>query len=46
MAKSFESEVWVCDTTYAKEQYGFETQYDIESGIREFFNTATYERTV
>ena len=45
MAKSFESEVWVCDTTYAKEQYGFETQYDIESGIKEFFNTATYERT-
>jgi len=46
MAKSFESEVWVCDTTYAKEKYGFETQYDIESGIKEFFNTAIYERTI
>ena len=46
MAKSFESEVWVCDTAYAKEKYGFETQYDIESGIKEFFNTAIYERTI
>jgi nucleoside-diphosphate-sugar epimerase len=46
MAKSFESEVWVCDTTYANQQYGFETTYEIEDGIREFFKTANYERTV
>lgn len=44
MAKSFESEVWVCDTSYAKQQYGFEIKYDLESGIKEFLKTATYEQ--
>lgn len=34
MAKSFENDVWVCDTTHAEENYGFKVEYDIESGIR------------
>ena len=34
MAKSFENDVWVCDTTYAEEKYGFKIEYDIDSGIR------------
>jgi len=43
MAKEFESEVWLCDTTYAKEKYGFETTYTLEQGIRDFLETAKYE---
>lgn len=34
--KNFESEVWVCDTTYARSEYGFTTEYDIVSGIKKF----------
>lgn len=44
MAKEFESEVWLCDTTYAKEQYGFETVYTLEQGIKEFLKTADYKQ--
>jgi nucleoside-diphosphate-sugar epimerase len=36
MSKNFESTVWVCDTTYAKEKYSFETEYSLEEGIKEF----------
>lgn len=43
MAKEFESEVWLCDTTYAKEHYNFETVYTLEQGIKEFLKTANYE---
>lgn len=32
-AKSFESQVWVCDTQHAKERYGFETRVTLEAGI-------------
>lgn len=42
MAKDFESEVWVCDTTYAREKYQFEIQYDLKLGIQEFLTTAKY----
>jgi nucleoside-diphosphate-sugar epimerase len=45
LAKAYESEVWVCDTTYAKEQYGFEVSYNLEDGIKEFLTTAKYEPT-
>lgn len=44
MAKSFESEIWICDTTYAKEKYGFETSFTLESGIKKFLETAKYEQ--
>lgn len=43
MAKAFESEVWVCDTTYAKQQYGFTAEYSLEQGIKDFLATANYE---
>jgi nucleoside-diphosphate-sugar epimerase len=33
MRKAFESDLWVCDTTYAKEKYNFETTIDLNSGI-------------
>jgi nucleoside-diphosphate-sugar epimerase len=42
MAKEFESEVWLCNTTYAKERYGFETTYTLEQGIEDFLKTANY----
>lgn len=42
MAKEFESEVWLCNTTYAKEKYGFETKYTLAQGIEDFLNTANY----
>ena len=35
MAKPFESNVWICDTTYAREAYGFKTEYSLEDGIRD-----------
>ena len=42
MAKAFESEVWICNTTYARTQYGFEISYDIETGIKEFLKNSNY----
>lgn len=39
MAKAFESSVWVCDTTYARQQYGFTTTYTLEQGIRDLIET-------
>lgn len=42
MAKSFENKVWLCDTTYAKEAYGFSCEVDLETGIRRFIQTADY----
>lgn len=42
MAKSFESSIWMCDTIYAKNAYGFTVEYDLESGIKEFLSTANY----
>jgi len=44
MAKEFESEVWLCNTTYAKEQYGFGTTYTLEQGIEDFLKTADYKQ--
>ena len=42
MAKAFESDVWICDTRYAKEKYNFEIEYDLEYGIKKFLDTANY----
>jgi nucleoside-diphosphate-sugar epimerase len=36
--KKFESEVWVCDTDYARSDYGFSIQHGIHSGITKFCN--------
>ena len=36
LAKAYESNVWICDTTYAKEKYGFEVEYSLEQGIKDF----------
>ena len=37
--KTFETSVWCCDTTYAYQQYGFETQISLEQGIEKFIET-------
>jgi len=42
MVKVYENDVWVCDTSYAREQYGFETEYTLEQGIQDFLRTADY----
>ena len=42
MAKAFESDVWICDTSYAKAVYGFQVEYDIMSGIKQFIDNAKY----
>jgi len=44
MVKSFESEVWLCDTTYAYEKYGFKSLFTIRDGIEKFLETANYPR--
>ena len=36
MAKTFESDMWVCDPTYASEQYGFDTKFSLGTGIEEY----------
>jgi len=46
MAKKFESEVWMCNTTYAWEKYGFRCQHDVVSGIKRFIETANYQPEV
>lgn len=44
MAKTFESNVWVCNTTYAREHYGFVTEYSLEQGIKKFLEIANYNQ--
>lgn len=39
MAKSFESKTWLCDTTYAKQQYNFTAKYSLDEGIVDFIKT-------
>jgi UDP-glucose 4-epimerase len=34
--KSFESDIWVCDTHYAEQKYNFKCEYSIEAGIVDF----------
>jgi nucleoside-diphosphate-sugar epimerase len=43
-AKTFETDIWCCDNSYALEKYGFSCEYDLESGIRDFLKTAHYNR--
>jgi nucleoside-diphosphate-sugar epimerase len=34
LTKVFESTVWVCNTAYAEEKYGFKTEFTLEEGIK------------
>ena len=36
MSKSFESDIWLCDTTHAKQKYNFRCEWSIEKGIDQF----------
>lgn len=36
--KSYDSENWVCDPTYAKERYGFTCKYTLEAGIKKLIS--------
>jgi nucleoside-diphosphate-sugar epimerase len=44
LSKAFENNVWVCDTTKA-ESLGFNCEYSLELGIRDFLNKAKYDIT-
>ena len=37
MNKNFESEVWVCDKTYALQKYNFKCEFTIEDGLKDLF---------
>jgi nucleoside-diphosphate-sugar epimerase len=42
MVKVYESDVWICNTTYAKEKYNFEVKYGLNDGIKKFLEEANY----
>lgn len=44
MAKKFESNVWLCDTNYAKNKYQFEVEISLEEGIKRFLSLAQYSK--
>jgi len=44
MKKAFENTVWVCDTAKSV-NLGFDCEYDLETGIRDFLLKAKYDRT-
>ena len=39
MNKSFESDIWICDTQYSNIKYDFSCDYDIENGIIDYIKT-------
>lgn len=41
LKKTFENNIWVCDTTKARD-LGFTCEYDLETGIIDFLNKAKY----
>lgn len=45
MRKAFENNIWVCDTKKSIE-LGFDCEYSLETGIRDFLLKAKYDRTV
>ena len=45
MRKTFENKVWVCDIAKSF-KLGFECEYDLETGIRDFLLKAKYDRTI
>lgn len=42
MNKSFENDIWICDSSYAYSKYKFLCDYNLEQGIRDFIKTAVY----
>lgn len=44
MYKAFENKVWVCDTVKSM-KLGFDCEYDLKTGIRDFLIKAKYDRT-
>lgn len=44
MRKAFENNIWLCNTTKAN-NLGFNCEYDLETGIRDFLLKANYDRT-
>jgi nucleoside-diphosphate-sugar epimerase len=42
MVKVYENDIWICDTSYSRDVYGFKVNYDLETGIKQFLKTANY----
>lgn len=36
--KESDSNIYICDTSYAKQKYGFQIEYNLEAGIRDFIS--------
>jgi nucleoside-diphosphate-sugar epimerase len=45
LSKAYESNVWVCDNTRLRIRCGFQLQYDLESGIRDFIEKMKNAKT-
>jgi nucleoside-diphosphate-sugar epimerase len=45
LSKAYESRVWVCDNTRLRIRCGFQPQYDLESGIRDFIEKMKNAKT-
>lgn len=43
MAKDFESDVWICNTEYAKKQYGFTADIGLTEGITKLLEMDSYD---
>jgi nucleoside-diphosphate-sugar epimerase len=43
MAKEFESDVWICNTKYAEQQYGFKIQTNLKDGIEKLLAMNSYD---
>lgn len=39
-SKAYESKVWCCDTSHARDKFGFTVQFDLVSGIADFIKKA------
>lgn len=39
MNKNFESDIWVCDPSYAQKKYNFTCEYNITTGISDYIKT-------
>ena len=44
-SKAYESQVWVCDNTKLRIRCGFQLQYDLDAGIKDFIEKMNHAKT-
>ena len=42
LSKVFENNIWVCDTTRARELYNYQPKYSLQQGVADFLEKASY----